>query len=48
MPEGVIAYFSMEIALESRVPTYSEGLGVLVGDTLRAEPPLEASGTRAA
>lgn len=36
MPEGVIAYFSMEIALENHVPTYSGGLGVLAGDTLRA------------
>jgi starch phosphorylase len=36
MIEGVIAYFSMEIALESRIPTYSGGLGVLAGDTLRA------------
>ena len=31
-----IAYFSMEIALESTIPTYSGGLGVLAGDTLRA------------
>lgn len=31
-----IAYFSMEIALESAVPTYSGGLGVLAGDTLRS------------
>ena len=31
-----IAYFSMEIGLESDVPTYSGGLGVLAGDTLRA------------
>ncbi len=31
-----IAYFSMEIALESGIPTYSGGLGVLAGDTLRA------------
>lgn len=31
-----IAYFSMEIALEPRIPTYSGGLGVLAGDTLRA------------
>ena len=33
---GQVAYFSMEIGLESRVPTYSGGLGVLAGDTLRA------------
>src|SRR6476659_9935028 len=31
-----VAYFSMEIALESAIPTYSGGLGVLAGDTLRA------------
>jgi starch phosphorylase len=31
-----IAYFSMEIGLESNLPTYSGGLGVLAGDTLRA------------
>ena len=31
-----IAYFSMEIGLESHMPTYSGGLGVLAGDTLRA------------
>lgn len=31
-----IAYFSMEIALESSIPTYSGGLGVLAGDTLRS------------
>ena len=33
---GVVAYFSMEIALDPRLPTYSGGLGVLAGDTLRA------------
>jgi len=31
-----IAYLSMEIALEDAIPTYSGGLGVLAGDTLRA------------
>lgn len=31
-----IAYFSMEIALEPGIPTYSGGLGILAGDTLRA------------
>jgi glycogen phosphorylase len=31
-----IAYFSMEIAIESHIPTYSGGLGVLAGDTLRS------------
>ena len=31
-----IAYFSMEIGLEQSIPTYSGGLGVLAGDTLRS------------
>ena len=31
-----VAYFSMEIALEPGIPTYSGGLGVLAGDMLRA------------
>src|SRR3990167_5075147 len=34
--EPRIAYFSMEIALRSEIPTYSGGLGVLAGDTLRS------------
>src|SRR4030067_2216525 len=33
--ERSIAYFSMEIAIDSRIPTYSGGLGILAGDTLR-------------
>ncbi|MFL5561588.1 MAG: alpha-glucan family phosphorylase [Gemmatimonadaceae bacterium] len=37
-----IAYFSMEIALETSLPTYSGGLGVLAGDTLRAAADLGA------
>ncbi len=36
MPEVRIAYFSMEIALQSAMPTYSGGLGVLAGDMLRS------------
>jgi glycogen phosphorylase len=35
-PEGVIAYFSMEVALDSRMATYAGGLGILAGDTLRS------------
>ena len=31
-----VAYFSMEIALDGAIPTYSGGLGVLAGDTLRS------------
>jgi len=34
--ERRIAYFSMEIGLDSRIPTYSGGLGILAGDTLRS------------
>jgi glycogen phosphorylase len=33
---GVAAYFSMEIAINPGMPTYSGGLGVLAGDTLRS------------
>ena len=36
-----VAYFSMEIALESAIPTYAGGLGVLAGDTVRAAADLE-------
>ncbi len=31
-----VAYFSMEMALQDSIPTYSGGLGVLAGDTLKA------------
>ena len=31
-----VAYFSMEIALSPALPTYSGGLGMLAGDTLRS------------
>ena len=31
-----IAYFTMEVALDRDIPTYSGGLGVLAGDMLRA------------
>jgi starch phosphorylase len=33
---GIVAYFSMEIAVIPEIPSYSGGLGVLAGDTLRA------------
>jgi starch phosphorylase len=35
-PAPQIAYFSMEIALDERFSTYSGGLGILAGDTLRS------------
>ncbi|MBN2065433.1 MAG: alpha-glucan family phosphorylase [Candidatus Thermoplasmatota archaeon] len=31
-----IAYFSMEIGLDRHIPTYSGGLGILAGDTLKS------------
>jgi glycogen phosphorylase len=31
-----IAYFSMEIGIDARLPTYAGGLGVLAGDTIRS------------
>ena len=36
-----IAYFSMEIGIEDGMPTYSGGLGVLAGDTIRAAADLK-------
>ena len=35
-PERTIAYFSMEIAIDPDIPTYSGGLGILAGDTIRS------------
>jgi starch phosphorylase len=32
----IVAYFSMEVALQNAMPSYSGGLGVLAGDTVRA------------
>lgn len=39
----LVAYFSMEIGLESSIPTYSGGLGVLAGDTIRSAADLEVT-----
>ena len=39
--EPRIAYFSMEIALKNDIPTYSGGLGVLAGDTIRSAADLD-------
>lgn len=36
-----IGYFSMEIALEPSVPSYSGGLGILAGDTIRSAADLQ-------
>jgi len=33
---GTIAYFSMDVAVNADIPTYSGGLGVLAGDMLRS------------
>ncbi|MDH5768358.1 MAG: alpha-glucan family phosphorylase [Nitrospirota bacterium] len=34
--EPKIAYFSMEIGIQNDIPTYSGGLGVLAGDTIKS------------
>jgi starch phosphorylase len=39
--ERTVGYFSMEIALEEGLPTYSGGLGVLAGDTIRSAADLK-------
>lgn len=39
--ESRIAYFSMEIALQSEIPTYAGGLGILAGDTIRSAADLD-------
>jgi len=39
--EPKIAYFSMEIGIQNDIPTYSGGLGVLAGDTIRSSADLE-------
>src|SRR5918992_5828843 len=31
-----IAYFTMDVAIESEIPTYSGGLGILAGDMIRS------------
>lgn len=36
-----VAYFSMEIGLDSSIPTYAGGLGILAGDTIRTAADLE-------
>jgi starch phosphorylase len=38
---GAVAYFSMDVAVDSEIPTYSGGLGVLAGDMLRSAADLE-------
>jgi starch phosphorylase len=39
----LVAYFSMEVGLDATMPTYSGGLGVLAGDTLKAAADLGVS-----
>ena len=41
-PNEIVAYFSMEIALRPELPTYSGGLGILAGDTIRSAADLKA------
>jgi starch phosphorylase len=42
-PQASIAYFSMEIGLESAMSTYAGGLGILAGDTIRSAADLGIS-----
>jgi len=39
--QPTVAYFSMEIGLDPAIPTYSGGLGMLAGDSLRAAADLK-------
>lgn len=39
--EPKIAYFSMEIGIRDEIPTYSGGLGVLAGDTVKSSADLK-------
>jgi starch phosphorylase len=39
--DTTVAYISMEIGIDSNIPTYSGGLGVLSGDTVRSAADLE-------
>ena len=43
-----VAYFSMEVGLRPEIPTYSGGLGILAGDTLKsfADPGVPAAGVK--
>jgi starch phosphorylase len=36
LAEPMIAYFSMEIGVKNDIPTYSGGLGILAGDTIKS------------
>ena len=35
-PRLTVAYFTMEIALDARMPTFAGGLGVLAGDLMHS------------
>lgn len=39
--DPVIAYFSMEIGVSNDIPSYSGGLGILAGDTIKAAADLQ-------
>ncbi|MFQ3573818.1 MAG: alpha-glucan family phosphorylase [Thermodesulfovibrionales bacterium] len=41
LKEPRIAYFSMEIGIQSNIPTYSGGLGILAGDTIKSAADLK-------
>ena len=39
-----VAYFSMEFALDAKIPNYAGGLGVLAGDIMKSFVDLEING----
>src|SRR3972149_11039887 len=39
--EPMIAYFSREIGVKNDIPTYSGGLGILAGDTIKSAADLK-------
>ena len=41
LERSYIAFFSMEVGIKSEIPTYSGGLGVLAGDTIRSSADLK-------
>jgi len=41
LKEPKIAYFSLEVGILNDMPTYSGGLGVLAGDTIRSSADLK-------
>lgn len=43
MNDSLVAYFSMEIGLEKDIKTYSGGLGILAGDTVKSNADVDSN-----